>query len=36
MESVVELLQEYERTAREVAASDLSGHAWDTTHLRGR
>lgn len=36
MESVVELLQQFERTAREAAASDLSDHAWDATQLRGR
>jgi len=36
MESVVELLQQYERTAREAAASDLSDHSWDATQLRGR
>jgi hypothetical protein len=36
MESVVELLQEYERTAREAAASDLSNQPWDVTQLRWR
>jgi hypothetical protein len=33
---VAELLQEYQRTAREAAASDLTRQAWDATRLRGR
>jgi hypothetical protein len=33
---VVELLQEYQRTAREAAATDLTDQPWDTTPLRGR
>jgi hypothetical protein len=36
VESVVELLQEYERTAGEVAASDLSNQPWEATQLRER
>jgi hypothetical protein len=33
---VVELLQEYQRTAREAAATDLTDEPWDATRLRGR
>jgi hypothetical protein len=33
---VGELLQEYQRTAREAAATDLTDQPWDATWLRGR
>jgi hypothetical protein len=33
---VVELLQEYRRTAREATATDLTDGPWDATRLRGR
>jgi hypothetical protein len=33
---VVELLQEYQRTAREAAAAELTDQPWDTTRLRKR
>jgi hypothetical protein len=33
---VVELLQEYQRTAREAAATDLTDRPWNATRLRGR
>jgi hypothetical protein len=33
---VVELLQEYQRTAREAAATDLTDQPWDATRLCGR
>jgi hypothetical protein len=32
----VELLQEYQRTAREATATDLTDQPWDATRLRGR
>jgi hypothetical protein len=36
VEVVVELLQEYQRTAREATATDVTDGPWDATRLRGR
>jgi hypothetical protein len=33
---IIELLPEYQRTAREAAATDLADQPWDATRLRGR
>jgi hypothetical protein len=36
MDMIVELLQEYQRTAQEAMATDLTDQDWDATRLRGR